>query len=254
MTSTIRVATFNIRHGRPSGETATDNEQMGRTVAALGAEVVALQEVDARLERSGGVDQTVVAAEACGLSSYFGAVIGGPDGGEYGNALLFAGELLDVENLMLPSEGAEQRGAVVARVRIDDRDLTVAGTHLAHKRPDRPHNAAAQLDFLLAHLDDRAGPCVVMGDLNLEGDVVIPRLHDAGYSVVSTGPTFPAHSPRRRIDWIGHRDLALVAAVVPDVRSSDHRPIVAEFTDAGFTDPEFTNAAFPDDEVTDPET
>ena len=245
----MRIATFNIRHGQPSGESATDNEQMARTIAALGADVVALQEVDARLERSGGVEQTVVAAQASGLSSYFGPVIGAPDGGEYGNALLFAGELLDVENLMLPSEGAEQRGAIVARVRIDDRDLTVVGTHLAHKRPDRPHNAAAQLDFLLAHVDDRSGPCVVMGDLNLEGEVVIPRLHDAGYTVVSTGPTFPAHSPRRRIDWVGHRDLTLVAAVVPDIRSSDHRPIVAEFTDAGFTEAEPTEAEFTDPEA-----
>ena len=78
---------------------------------------MALQEVDARPRTVGRVDQTVAGgASRAGLSSYFGPVVGAPDAGEYGNALLFGGELLDVENLMLPSEGAEQRGAIVARV------------------------------------------------------------------------------------------------------------------------------------------
>ncbi|MFJ8137480.1 endonuclease/exonuclease/phosphatase family protein [Streptomyces sp. NPDC096013] len=70
--SLVRCATFNVLHGRPidpdgrptaalPGDPSTP---LAEAVASLDADVVALQEVDRLQERSGGVDQAAVAAEA----------------------------------------------------------------------------------------------------------------------------------------------------------------------------------------------
>jgi endonuclease/exonuclease/phosphatase family metal-dependent hydrolase len=67
----VRFATFNVLHGRPiqdgrpvpapAGDPA---DPLAEAVASLDADVVALQEVDRLQERSGRVDQAVVAAGA----------------------------------------------------------------------------------------------------------------------------------------------------------------------------------------------
>ena len=68
----MRVATFNILHGqrvlgapRDAGALpGVDPQDLAAAVADLGADVLAMQEVDAHQDRSGGVDQTLVAAAA----------------------------------------------------------------------------------------------------------------------------------------------------------------------------------------------
>jgi endonuclease/exonuclease/phosphatase family metal-dependent hydrolase len=72
----VRVATFNVLHGQPmTGGRPADGWPapgvpagipLAEAVAALDADVLALQEVDRLQERSGLVDQAVVAAQAMG--------------------------------------------------------------------------------------------------------------------------------------------------------------------------------------------
>lgn len=63
MSRALRVATFNIQHGLgPDGR--VDNHRLADAVAGLDADVVALQEVDRRQSRSGGVDQALLCARA----------------------------------------------------------------------------------------------------------------------------------------------------------------------------------------------
>ncbi|MCH2154165.1 MAG: gluconate 2-dehydrogenase subunit 3 family protein [Phycisphaerales bacterium] len=52
----IRVATYNIKHGRGMDGTI-DLERTAATLEALKADLIALQEVDDQARRSGGVDQ-----------------------------------------------------------------------------------------------------------------------------------------------------------------------------------------------------
>ncbi|GAB2468231.1 endonuclease/exonuclease/phosphatase family protein [Xylanimonas ulmi] len=73
----VRLATFNVRHARLPDETS-DALALGRAVAGLDADVVALQEVDRHQVRSGGADLARVAAEAMGALDYrFAATIAG---------------------------------------------------------------------------------------------------------------------------------------------------------------------------------
>ncbi|MDH6112687.1 endonuclease/exonuclease/phosphatase family metal-dependent hydrolase [Kitasatospora sp. MAP12-15] len=83
--STLRIATFNLLHGQPL---ATDGsplpfpteagDPLHDAIAALDADVLALQEVDRHQERSGLTDQTAVAAKAMGAADWrFAAALHG---------------------------------------------------------------------------------------------------------------------------------------------------------------------------------
>ncbi len=76
--SLVRCATFNVLHGRPidpdgrptAAPSGDPSAPLAEAVASLDADVVALQEIDRLQERSGGVDQAAVAAEAMGARDW----------------------------------------------------------------------------------------------------------------------------------------------------------------------------------------
>ncbi|MFD2794072.1 endonuclease/exonuclease/phosphatase family protein [Promicromonospora vindobonensis] len=74
----MRLATFNVQHGLgPDGR--VDNDRLADAVTALAADVVALQEVDLRQARSGGVDQARLCALAMGAVDHrFLPALAGP--------------------------------------------------------------------------------------------------------------------------------------------------------------------------------
>lgn len=219
------VATHNIRHGAPEGGWA-DHRAMAHTVAALRADVVALQEVDRRVVRSWFVDQARRAALASGMQPWFAPTRRMGPGGRYGNAVLVRGRTLTRSVLALPGVG-EPRLAMFARLVCADVEVTVVNTHLQNRRRGRTDEAPGQLDALLAELVRWPQPWCVMGDLNLRAAVVAPRLEHAGLVPVPTGPTHPAHEPRIRIDWIAVAGLEVRGAEVVGARTSDHRPVRA---------------------------
>lgn len=221
----MRVATHNIRHGAPERWPFARNAAMARTVAGLGADVVALQEVDRWVVRSWFADQARRAARRSGTEAHFAPLRALGPGGRYGNALLVRGRTLRRVDLALASRG-EARGALLARVALATGELTVAATHLQNRRRGRPHEAPEQLQALLDELDRWPGPWCVMGDLNLRADVVPTLAAAAGYTAVDAGPTYPASAPRLALDWVLVRGVSPGRVEVPDVRTSDHRPVV----------------------------
>lgn len=230
----MRVATFNIRHGAPADGWA-NHRAMASSVASLAADVVALQEVDRRVVRSWFVDQARAAARASGAVAWFEPTRRMGPGGRYGNALVVRGRIRRRGVLHLPAVG-EPRLAMFATVIIEDQEVTVVCTHLQNRRKGRPDEAPEQLGALLAALEHWPIPRVVMGDLNLRPERVLPALAAAGLDPVTTGPTHPADDPRARIDWIATAGMVHLGASVPALRTSDHRPIVADLgrRSAGF--------------------
>ncbi|MBA3654549.1 MAG: endonuclease, partial [Actinobacteria bacterium] len=122
----LRVATFNIQHGRgPDG--GVDAGALAVACATLDADVLALQEVDVDVPRSGRVDEAALVADATGMGVAFGPTLA-IEGGLYGNALLSRDQLHDVEHVSLPVPGTrEPRAAIVARTH----GVTVAATHFS---------------------------------------------------------------------------------------------------------------------------
>jgi endonuclease/exonuclease/phosphatase family metal-dependent hydrolase len=218
----LRVATFNIQHGLTIGG-EVDVDLLARTCRRLGADVLALQEVDRHLERTDRLDIAAAVAEECAMAYAFGPAIA-IRGGEYGNALLVRGQIgaVDVIDLPRPS-GKEARAALVADITVGGARLTAVSTHLSVP----PVDSEPQLDALRRALEEQPGPHLVLGDLNLPTEALAP-FGAAGYTVAGGGPTWPAKAPRRRIDHIVIRDLDFVGEIeIPETASSDHRPLLA---------------------------
>ena len=63
----MRIATFNILHGRSPDDDRVDVDRLAAAVRDLDADVLALQEVDRDQPRSLGADLTAVAAPGLAL-------------------------------------------------------------------------------------------------------------------------------------------------------------------------------------------
>lgn len=236
----LRVATWNIAGARREGSGQVDLDAVVAGVRALGADLLALQEVDRQLARSGRADQPRLIAEALGADwswSYAPALAGddlrplaGPDPGgpAYGNLLLSRLPLEAVEHLRFPpAGGGEQRSALVGSVLIGSRALTVAGAHLSNRQG---HNVR-QLRELQRTIATRAAPRLLLGDLNLPA-LALRVASRRGWPGSGSGRTFPNSRPGQQLDHVLRNDPAGVlrprGARVAVASVSDHRALVAE--------------------------
>ncbi|WNB85333.1 endonuclease/exonuclease/phosphatase family protein [Cellulomonas sp. ATA003] len=249
----MRLATFNILHGRSPVDDRVDLDRFASGVAALDADVLGLQEVDRDQPRSHGADLTAVAAEAMGAPHHrFAATLAGtpdlwsaatgdmqPRTALYGIALLSRLPVLSWHALALPAlRGAvpvvfpgrrrptlvrdEPRAAVAAVIDAPPGPVTVVATHLTFI----PGWNAVQLRRLVRLVRDLPRPVVLMGDLNLVG---ASPARISGMRPLATAPTFPVAKPVRQLDHIlGDGPLTPVRGDAVDVGLSDHRALVAE--------------------------
>ncbi|HEX7168814.1 MAG TPA: endonuclease/exonuclease/phosphatase family protein [Acidimicrobiales bacterium] len=224
----LRVVSFNIQHGQRGDATGVDIALTGSVVAALKPDVLALQEVDVGVPRSAMVDEAAEVAAACGLDHLFAPATAVGGVGRYGNALCVRGSLDAPEVRRLPRRRfrSEPRSVGIARVRVDDVTVTVAATHLSIHREEVFDQLRACVSWLVA----RPGPWVLVGDLNLLPDEVVPTVEGAGLTLADTSvPTFPAASPRIRIDHVAVGGGLRIAAIdVAETPASDHRPLVVD--------------------------
>jgi endonuclease/exonuclease/phosphatase family metal-dependent hydrolase len=254
----MRMATFNILHGRSVHDGEVHLDRLVDSITALDADVLALQEVDLGQTRSGMADLTAVAAEAMGAVSHrFVAAISGTPGATwmaatgtelpgtaaYGIALLSRFPAVSWQVLRMPRipfrfpmylqepgkvlvVDEEPRAAMVARFETPIGPLTVANTHLSFV----PAWNRVQLRRLVRDVQGFPGPRVVMGDLNMTPPAVARTVRQ--FRPLAVAPTFPAEVPTRQLDHMITDDPSLRAgqASAPLLSISDHRPLVAEVT------------------------
>jgi endonuclease/exonuclease/phosphatase family metal-dependent hydrolase len=222
-TGDLTFATFNIQHGR-GRDGIVDLARTAGFVASLGADLVALQEVDKDLTRSGHVDQAAELAQRTGIEVHFfpAALI---EQGEYGQALAASGPL-DATIEPLPRLADEERRiAIVARYR----GVSVVATHLAQRGRARELQTEA-LATLVGRLDE---PVVVLGDLNQRIGSLTPLI-SAGFTTSPRPGSLGARFTARRIDHILVGPAARIRKlhVVP-TDASDHYGAV--WARVGFT-------------------
>ncbi|MFN8017387.1 MAG: endonuclease/exonuclease/phosphatase family protein [Acidimicrobiales bacterium] len=225
----MRVVTFNIHHGTVDRRGPVDPRRLGEACASLEADVLFLQEVDVGTVRVRGADLAAAVAERTGMAHVFGASRWLP-GGRYGNAVLVRGDVVEHRVVPLPLAPwwrlwQEPRTALEVRARVRGVDVRLACTHLAV--PERTNGP--QLAALLDHVEGRAGPLVLGGDLNRRAEDVRPLVEAHGLALVDHGPTFPASAPRVAIDHIAvSTDVRVVAAEVRQTEMSDHAALVVD--------------------------
>jgi endonuclease/exonuclease/phosphatase family metal-dependent hydrolase len=144
-------------------------------VWALGVDLLAVQEVDRQLARSGRLDPPAAIAQALGgvwFWSYAPALVGddfrplsGPDPGgpAYGNQLVSRLPLAGSSTCGSPGRWGEQRSALVGTVQVGSRPVTVAATHV----PNRQGHNVRQLRELRGLTAARVAPRLLVGDLNM---------------------------------------------------------------------------------------
>jgi endonuclease/exonuclease/phosphatase family metal-dependent hydrolase len=189
--------------------------------------VLGLQEVDVNVARSQRLDQARLAADATGLAVAFCPVSRVGWRGRYGNALLARGAIDDVEELSLQrSSRGDRRAALLARVTVAGRPISVATTHLSV----RYDVARPQLEAVLTALARRPEPRLFLADCNMAVAGVAPLAERAGMVVAVGPPTFPSSAPRAQIDHVAARGLELGRVMAPASAVSDHRPLVVTVT------------------------
>jgi endonuclease/exonuclease/phosphatase family metal-dependent hydrolase len=252
----VRLATFNVLHGRSPADDRVDADRFAAAVAELDADLLGLQEVDRAQPRSGCADLTAIAAEAGGYQAwrFAPALVGEPgswrqatgdegDAPAYGVALLSRYPVRDWRVVRLPAlrrrvpmvfKGPraaivtdEPRVAVVAAVDAPGGPLAIAVTHLSFL----PGWNVVQLRHLLREIG-AAQRLVLMGDLHMRP---LLAARTSGLRPLAAAPTFPAHAPKVQIDHLLGRGDVVPTGPGRAVRLplSDHCALAVTVVDGG---------------------
>jgi endonuclease/exonuclease/phosphatase family metal-dependent hydrolase len=254
----VRLATFNLLHGRSLHDGAVHADRVAQAVATLDADVLGLQEVDRAQPRSGLLDLTAIAADALGAPThrFVAAVTGTPglawqawhpahDTAEpaYGVALVSRypvrhwqitrlGAAPVRSPVFVPGPGGgllmlrdEPRVLLAAVLDTPAGAMTVATTHLSFV----PGWNVRQIRAVVRALRTLPAPRVLLGDLNLPA--VVARAA-TGWRALARAATYPAAAPRAQLDHVladphgGHLLGPVLHVSTPQVTVSDHRPLV----------------------------
>lgn len=236
-----------------------DEDELRAGARRLGADVVALQEVDRGQLRSGGTDQAAAVAEATGASwwKFVPAVWGVPgqqwepaatehdergDRSAYGIGLVSRLPVLGWDILRFPAAPVGMPLLVPGRgmVKVDDEPrlaisavlsgprgpFTVVGTHLSFV----PGFNVRQLRQLTQWVVDKPAPRLLLGDLNLPGRL---PAWISGWTQLAQVPTYPSWKPRVQLDHaLGqgiapHQVLSVESERLP---VSDHNALAVTVT------------------------
>jgi len=227
----LTIVSYNIRHGRGSDD-KLDLSRTANVLRALRADVIALQEVDDRVQRSASVDEAATLGAALGMQHAFGSFM--PyQGGRYGLAILSRFPIVASFEVRLPV-GNEPRVAIAAELALPGgRSVMAVGVHFDWVEDDGFRFAQAKV--LREYLDMLTMPYIVLGDFNdepgsrtlalfLERAVEIPKPADARF-------TFSSTEPVKEIDFVFVAPAQAwrvgSARVIDERLASDHRPVSA---------------------------
>ncbi len=234
--STFRAMTYNIHHGEGL-DRKVDLVRIAELIKREGADIVALQEVDKGVERTGRRDLPQELAALTGMTCVFSNNLS-YQGGEYGNALLTRFPILSSTNTHFKMLHApEPRGLQELVLDVHGRKLAVFNTHLDAGHDDNERwSLVGQLGTITKSVTGM--PVLLCGDFNATPEnrvyTQVNQWFDDSWIKAGHGNgwTIPAEAPRRRIDylWISKSDsLVPLKAWVPESNASDHLPVVTEF-------------------------
>lgn len=226
---TVILASYNI-HRCVGSDGRYDIERVGKVIRELGAHVVGLQEVESGT--SAQTDQASILAKATGFIPIPGPTILREDS-RYGNVLLTACGVCDVEYVDLSISGRESRGAIDVLLQVEGREIRVILTHLGLDSRERRYQIGELTNRLDRHADLLT---VLIGDMNEWFPLSRPlrALHQRLGSVPALA-TFPSRWPFLALDriWVWPQNAlqSLCVHRSPLARiASDHLPLKANVT------------------------
>lgn len=235
--SRLRILCYNIHYGQGT-DGKYNLQRLADVIKGAKPDLVALQEVDVGVKRSGRVHQARRLAELTGMAVRYGPTQH-YQGGLYGNAVLTRLPILDVVIQPLPyTESTPERvtyprGAIAVTVRgPDGMPLRFISTHFQHNVAEDRVAEAKAINKLFGR-DDKIST-ILAGDMNAVPDSEPIRellKHWSNATDEPASPTAPSKKPTSRIDYIFYRPASMFrvshAEVIEESMASDHRPVLA---------------------------
>jgi endonuclease/exonuclease/phosphatase family metal-dependent hydrolase len=225
----VTVGSYNI-HQCVGWDGRRDPGRTAQVIGALGADVLALQEVASSPGADGEPVQMEFLAHTAGLHAISGPTIE-RRGGHYGNALLTRLPVLAVRKLDLTVYRREPRGALDVDLDAGGAVVRVIATHLGLLPSERRRQVQQILE---AVADDHGDVTVLLGDINewFVAGRPLRWLHSR-FGRGGQGRTYPARCPLFALDRIWVRPTAALGRFVVHGdplarRASDHLPVTAE--------------------------
>ena len=236
--ATLRVLCYNIHYGQGT-DGQYDLQRLADVINKAKPDLVALQEVDVGVKRSGRVHQARQLGKLTGMAVRYGPTQH-YQGGLYGNAVMTRLPILDVEIHPLPyTESTPQRvtyprGAIAVTVRgPGEKPLRFISTHFQHNLPEDRLAEAKAINKLFI---DQEVPTILAGDMNAipDSDPIRELLEHWSNAIDDKAtPTAPSTKPSSRIDYIFYQPEAMFrltrTEVIEESVASDHRPVLAVF-------------------------
>jgi endonuclease/exonuclease/phosphatase family metal-dependent hydrolase len=229
------VATYNI-HTCVGVDRRYDPDRIVAVLREINADILGLQEVDARHRVGRHLDQRLYLAEATGF--YAVAAVDSRDHrGRFGNVILSRFPARAVRHIDLSVDGYEPRAALDVELLADNQIMRVVVTHLGLRAGER-RLQIRRLLLALADHPSEAKALLMMGDLNewrgRRGGITVL---DRQLGRAPAPRTFPSWLPVLPLDRIYASGSVTLRAVKvhrsPLARlASDHLPLCA-FIDRG---------------------
>jgi endonuclease/exonuclease/phosphatase family metal-dependent hydrolase len=234
----LRILCYNIHYGQGM-DGQYDIPRLAAVIKATDPDLVALQEVDVGVRRSGQVHQLQELGKLTGLTARFGPTQH-YEGGLFGNAILTRLPILDelIQPLPYTEATAElqtyPRGALILTVQAPDgKPLRFISTHFQHNVPEDRIAEAHAINALFAAEGDSVRT-ILAGDFNAkpeEEPIAILEQRWTHAIDEARAPTAPSINPKSRIDYLFFRPQpafrVISSEVLPEAMASDHRPVLA---------------------------
>lgn len=235
VTNKVTVMSYNVHYCAPMGSNDANVDAIADEIIKANPDIVFMQEVDKNTTRSKKIDQLKVLAEKTNMPYYYFSPAIDYQGGQMGNGTLSRYELSYTQTHKLPRVDlgpdvyVSDRVLSTATVKINERKITVANTHLALT----DQNKEVQVPEINKILSAMNQPVIFGGDFN-----ATPQ-HNAMETFFSYGfkktcstncNTIPADKPNREIDFILLRPInsfEVLGHQVIHSLASDHLPIVS---------------------------
>ena len=227
---------YNVHHCNPPSKPGViDIDAIVNVIKKESPDLVALQEIDVNVNRSGKINQIAEISKRAGYTSFHFSKAIDHDGGDYGVAILSKFPLSDRETHRLPTEAStkgEPRVLSLATVSLPGgQKIKFGSTHLDAQRD--PVNRLMQANEINRIASGIALPTIIAGDFNALENSDVMQIIQSSFSLTckNCAPTVPQVNPRRAIDFIGFRpsgNFEVVShRVVNEPYASDHLPVVA---------------------------
>ncbi|MFN0291650.1 endonuclease/exonuclease/phosphatase family protein [Pedobacter helvus] len=233
---TLTIVCYNIHHGNPPAKPdVIDLDAIANVIALQKPDLVALQEVDVNINRSGKVDQAAYLAKKLNMYHYFAKAID-HDGGDYGVAVLSKFPIAAATTLKFSRiEGRKAEDRVLATVTVklnSGKTIKFSSTHLDHVRNEKLR--LIQVAEIIKQAEKETLPFIVAGDFNAKPSSATIKLLDQTFSrtCYDCGFTIPVVKPKETIDFITYQKNQKIEVlkheVIQEHQASDHLPIAAK--------------------------